>query len=163
MVPTVPNSLLTFVMPIRSWFSAFLLIPVTCYNLFDVVVFQPYKHYHAEAVEAATRLECGDFDKAEFLDRIDSIRQQTFKTSSVRASFRATDLIPYSPDTVISKLREALILPAPPTTPPRLPASTLTMPDTIRSLKRQGDELLRDAADLSPTFQPRLKLVLQGG
>ena len=129
----------------------------------DVVVFQPYKHYHAEAVEAATRLGCGDFDKAEFLDRIDSIRQQTFKTSTVCASFRATGLIPYSPDTVISKLREALILPAPPTTPPRPPASTLTMPDTIRSLKRQGDELLRDAADLSPTFQRRLKLVLQGG
>ena len=40
----------------------------------DVVVFQPYKHYHAEAVEAATRMGCGDFDNAEFLDRIDSIR-----------------------------------------------------------------------------------------
>jgi len=41
----------------------------------DVVVFQPYKHYHAEAVEAATRLGCGEFDKAEFLDQIDAIRQ----------------------------------------------------------------------------------------
>ena len=39
----------------------------------DVIVFQLYKHYHAEAVEAATRMGCGDFDKAQFLDRIDSI------------------------------------------------------------------------------------------
>ena len=75
----------------------------------DVVVFQPYKHYHAEAVEAATRTGCGDFNKVEFLDRIDSIRQQTFKKSTITAAFRATGLIPYNPDIVISKLREARI------------------------------------------------------
>jgi len=70
-----------------------------------VVVFQPYKHYHAEAVEAATRTGCGDFNKSEFLDIIDTIRQQTFKTSTVKSAFRATGLIPYNPDIVISKLR----------------------------------------------------------
>ena len=34
----------------------------------DVVIFQPYKHYHAEAVEAATRMGGRELDKAEFLD-----------------------------------------------------------------------------------------------
>ena len=49
----------------------------------DVVVFQSYKHYHAEAVERATCTGCGNFDKCEFLDTIDTIRQQTFKSSTI--------------------------------------------------------------------------------
>jgi len=52
----------------------------------DVVVFQPLKHYHAEAVEAAIRMGCGDFDKVEFLDKIDSIRQQTFQPSTIASA-----------------------------------------------------------------------------
>ena len=70
----------------------------------DVVVFQLYKHYHAEAVEAATRMSCGDFDKAKFLDRIDSIHQQTFKISTVQSGFKPTGLIPFNSDLVFSKL-----------------------------------------------------------
>ena len=79
------------------------LLPHSSYLLqpLDVVVFQPYKHYHAAAVEAVTRMGCGDFDKPEFLDRIDSIRQQTFKISTVQSAFKATGLIPYNPDRVI--------------------------------------------------------------
>jgi hypothetical protein len=128
----------------------------------DVVVFQPYKHYHAEAVETATRSGCSEFDKVEFLDKIDSIRQQTFKKSTIISSFRATGLIPYNPEIVISKLREAQFpsTPTAPTTPPQV--SSPTMPQTIRSLKRQGDELLLEAGDYSPSFQHKLKLALQG-
>jgi len=74
----------------------------------DVVVFQPYKHYHAEAIEATTRMGCGDFNKCEFLDRIHSIRRLTFKSTTVRSAFQATGLIPYNPGIVISKLREAV-------------------------------------------------------
>lgn len=86
---------------------------------------------------------CGDFDKAEFLDRIDSIRQQTFKISTVQSGFKATGPIPYNPDRVISKLREA----APRPTSQDEPHSGLdpSMPTTIPSLKSQGKELLRDA------------------
>jgi len=40
----------------------------------EVVIFQPYKDYHAEAVEKATRTGCGDFNKSEFLDTIDMER-----------------------------------------------------------------------------------------
>ena len=127
----------------------------------DVVVFQPYKHYHAEAVEAATRMGCSDFNKIEFLDQIDSIRQQTFKPSTIQSAFRATGLIPYDPSIVISKLREAA-----PTLPPRSlqpSGSGPSIPLTIASLKAQGEELQREARDMSPDFQMRLKLVLQGG
>lgn len=127
----------------------------------DVVVFQPYKHYHAEAVEVATRMGCGDFDKCEFLDKIHSIRQQTFKPSTIRSAFQATGLIPYNPSIVISKLREA----APTSTIPPNQFSGIPsgIPLTIASLKTQGDELLDQAQEMSPEFQHRLKLVLQGG
>ena len=127
----------------------------------DVVVFQPYKHYHAEAVEAATRMGCGDFNKIEFLDKIDSIRQQTFKPSTIQSAFRATGLIPYDPSIVISKLREAAPPPPPRSVQPS--GSGPSMPLTIATLKAQGEELLHDAKNMSPDFQNRLKLVLQGG
>ena len=127
----------------------------------DVVVFQPYKHYHAEAVEAATRMGCGDFNKCEFLDQIHSIREQTFKQSTVRSAFQATGLIPYNPSIVISKLREAVI-PAmiPPTQFSGIPEG---IPLTIASLRVQSDELLSEVQGMPPEFQHRLKLVLQGG
>ena len=127
----------------------------------DVVVFQPYKHYHAEAVEAATRMGCGDFNKCEFLDQIHSIRQQTFKSTTVRSAFQANSLIPYNPGIVISKLREAV---APATIPLTQFSSTPEgIPLTIASLRTQGNELLNEAQDMTPEFQHRLKLVLQGG
>ena len=127
----------------------------------DVVVFQPYKHYHPEAVEAATRTGCGDFDKAEFLDTIDTIRQQTFKSSTIQSAFGATGLIPYDPDIVISKLRESVIPPSHQLE--SVSASSSGIPLTIASLKTRSDELLEEGKGLSPSFQAKLKLVLQGG
>ena len=41
----------------------------------DVVCFQPYKHFHAEAVDAATRTGCSDFNKLEFLTALGSVRE----------------------------------------------------------------------------------------
>jgi hypothetical protein len=32
----------------------------------DVVIFQPYKHYHAGAVDRAARLDCDDYNELEF-------------------------------------------------------------------------------------------------
>ena len=42
-------------------------------------------------------------------------------------------------------------------------AATGSIPLTISTLRAQGEELLLDAKDMSPDFQHRLKLVLQGG
>ena len=128
-----------------------------------MALFQPYKleHYQAEAVEAATRMECGNFNQIEFLNKIDYIRQQTFKPSTIQSAFRATGLIPYNPSIVISKLREATR--PPPSRSVQPSESGPTMPLTIATLKAQCEELLNDARDMSPDFQTRLKLVLQGG
>ena len=111
----------------------------------DVVVFQPYKHYHAEAVDSVTRAGCPDFNKLEFLAAITSIRRQAFKPSTIVSAFRKTGLIPYNPEIVLERLQEYN---AEPRTPSPLPPQHLmTTPHTIRSLKRHAEFL--ETADLS--------------
>jgi len=129
----------------------------------DVVVFQPYKHYHAEDVEKATRTGCGDFNKSEFLDTIDTIHLQTFKPSTVRSGFRATGLIPYNPEIVISKLREATLPPSQAVLTSGPSASPSSIPLTIPTLNAMGEELQLEAKELSSSFQHKVKLVLEGG
>lgn len=51
----------------------------------DVVVFQPYKHYHRQAVIQATREGCEQFTIAEFMASIHSIRQQTFTSKNIQS------------------------------------------------------------------------------
>jgi len=128
----------------------------------DVVVFQPFKHYHAEAVEAATWIGCSNFDKMEFLDKIDSIRQQIFKPSTIQSAFRAPGLIPFDSSIVISKLWEAVPLIT--YSPAEDPApSSSGIPLNIPSLRVQGEELLHDDKNMPAEFQLRVKEVLQGG
>jgi DDE superfamily endonuclease len=70
----------------------------------DVVIFQPYKHYHSEALDRAIRIGFDEFTVQDFLQELDGIRRQTFKASTVMSSFRATGLVPYDPVVVLSKL-----------------------------------------------------------
>ena len=72
----------------------------------DIVVFQPYKHWHAEAVDAAARTGCVDFNKLEFLEALGSVCQKALKPSTILSSFRETGLIPYRPKKVVDTLRE---------------------------------------------------------
>ena len=86
----------------------FCLPPYTSHILqpLNVVLFQPYKHYHAKAVDYASRTGCGDFNKLEFLAVISSIRQQTFKRNSILSSFRECGLVPHKPSIVLTKVYE---------------------------------------------------------
>jgi len=70
----------------------------------DVVVFQTLKHFHAEAIDSATRTDCSDFNKIEFLSALCLIRQQAFKETTILSAFRKTELIPWNPDAVLSRL-----------------------------------------------------------
>jgi hypothetical protein len=60
----------------------------------DVGPFQPYKHWHAEAVDAATRTGCTSFNKVEFLAAIESIRHFTFKRRTIMKGWKETGLFP---------------------------------------------------------------------
>jgi hypothetical protein len=59
----------------RYQIMLFFLIPDTTQLLqpLDAVIFQPYKHYNAEAIDDATRLSCLKFNKMEFLSSLSSI------------------------------------------------------------------------------------------
>ena len=103
----------------------------------DMVVFQPLKHYHAEAIDQATRTGCSDFNKVGFLSAIGFIREQAFKPTTIIYSFRKTGPIPYYPNNVLTRLhasdlstdnRPATFFPIqadldPPTTPQTVRAS----------------------------------------
>ncbi len=106
-------------------------------QLLDVVLFQPYKHWHAKAVDDATRTGCIDLNKVEFLSALDTMQQKTFKRTSILSGFRCTRLIPYNPEVVLSKMRENQ--PFRPLTPD-VPSSSADWPNifntplTIRTL-----------------------------
>ena len=51
------------------------------------VVFQPYKHFYAEAIDVATSTGCLDFNKLEFLAALTSVRKQTVKRTTVLSTF----------------------------------------------------------------------------
>ena len=126
---------------------------------------QPYKHYHAEAIDNASRTGCSEFDKIEFLTAIDSIRWQTFKPTTILSAFKATGLIPFNPSIVINKLSNIGSSSAPeiqpvqyssrqsdlhsPASPPQLPEANPTTLQTIRSLKKHA-QLLHFQLDQLP-------------
>lgn len=126
----------------------------------DVMVFQPYKHYHSKAIEEATRLGNPEFDKIEFLANLTAIREQALKEKTIRASFRATGLQPFDIDLVLNKLREVTQSDPDHSQPIGLgttsshrqqtpePSESIPLviktPTTIRSLKRLHEEILVD-------------------
>jgi len=169
-------------------------LPSHCTHLLqplDVVVFQPYKHYHSEAIEIASRTGCFEFDKIEFLTAMDSIRRQTFKPTTILSAFRETGLIPFNPSTVLDKLPPTnnsasepelhshstastnfeIQAPytrfphgSPPHTPPPQPEVDPITPQTIRSLKSHA-QLLHSQLNQSPQQVPgsnSLKKYLKG-
>jgi DDE superfamily endonuclease len=112
----------------------------------DVVVFQPYKHWHQKAVNETTRTGYQKYNKVEFLASINSIRKKTFKRSTIISAWRATNLIPHNPQVILDQLREAAPEPDPPrpTTPtnhdPFL--DTKKICKTIRTYRRQCEAVM---------------------
>ena len=63
----------------------------------DVGVFQPFKHYHTDAIDKAVRLGDEKFGKLEFLAAFQSFRNQTFKPITIRHAFKSTGLVTLIP------------------------------------------------------------------
>nr|POF13587.1 hypothetical protein CFP56_02610 [Quercus suber] len=82
-------------------------------QLLDVVLFQPYKHYHRRAVNKATRTGCQNFNLVEFFSAIESIRRNTFAPHNIRAAFRKTGIWPANSRRSISFLREEYAVDSP--------------------------------------------------
>lgn len=71
----------------------------------DVVVFQPYKHYHRQAVIQASREGCEQFTVTEFMAAIGSIRTQTFTSKTIQSGWRKTGLDPVNVERSLNFLR----------------------------------------------------------
>ncbi len=122
----------------------------------DVVLHQPYKHYHAEAFKEATRASYTDLNKHEFLAALTSIWLQLFKKLPIWSAFEKTDIFPFCPMVVLDKIceyeqdewnitsEEYFCLPS--TSMPKAITATTTVdlltPMTVRSLKHLADHLL---------------------
>src|SRR5947199_1984661 len=74
----------------------------------DVVCFQPYKHYHRQALDRSLRLGVFDFNRLDFIAAFNKMRAETFKSSTIKSAFAKTGLIPYNPEKVLDPLREKL-------------------------------------------------------
>jgi hypothetical protein len=70
----------------------------------NVVVFQPLKHWHAEAVKEAMSHGDETFIKVEFLNAFNSFRKKAFKKSTILSAWKAVELFPYNPSVVLRKL-----------------------------------------------------------
>lgn len=78
--------------------------PHTSYFLqpLDVMLFQPYKHYHRKRVLEATRTGCTDFSIIEFMAVIRSIRADTFTDYNIKAGFKKAGIWPTDVERVVA-------------------------------------------------------------
>ena len=118
------------------------------------MVFQPYKHYHQRAVESASRTGCINFNKVEFLHAIKTIRDETFKKTTILSAWEKSGLIPYNPEIVYRKLVHPPRTPSPePEDPTALRTPT---PTTIRSYRAYASKIQYQIQTQGVCIQGRL-------
>ncbi|KJZ70610.1 hypothetical protein HIM_09998 [Hirsutella minnesotensis 3608] len=123
-------------------------------------MFQPLKHYHAEALDLIVRDGCANITKIEFLSVIQEVRRKAFREDSILSAFKKSGLVPYDPLVVMRRIQErqerALTPPPPPA--PELQSSPFNTPVTLRQLKKIAYDLQTQAKE--EDFNPALKRTL---
>jgi len=109
------------------------------------VVFQPYKHWHVEAVDAATRTGCTNFNKIEFLAALELVQFQTLKQSTILSAWNQTGLIPWNLDIVVDQIcAQVAAQPRTPSPPITLPLGLVETPTTSVALRDLAMQLIDD-------------------
>jgi hypothetical protein len=127
------NSIIALYMPPHS---SHLLQPL------DVSCFSPLKKAYGRRVETSMRLGINHIDKDEFLVIYVRARMEALKDTSIRNGFKATGLVPYNPDEVLTRLHAQLHTPTPPSTAHGSQSSwTPKTPRNIAQLERQTKKL----------------------
>ena len=126
----------------------------------DVGVFQPYKHYHAEAIDNAVRMGDSEFGKLEFLAAFQTFRTQTFKPSTIRHAFRTCGIVPFNPNMVLDIIRQKVVKsayqPRTPSPPPQLVERTPQGPESIRRFGRKLERGLKDVGSNGGTMTKKV-------
>ncbi|KAL1960690.1 hypothetical protein VTO42DRAFT_6520 [Malbranchea cinnamomea] len=126
------NSIIPLYMPPRS---AHLLQPL------DVSCFAPLKQAYGQQVQRSMMLGINHIDRDEFFSLYSSIRTAALTERNIKSGFRATGLVPYDPEQVLSRLNTQVHTPTPqghlivPTPPGPRPRRTQSPPSpTTRAL-----------------------------
>lgn len=114
----------------------------------DVGVFQPYKHYHTEAVDNAVRMRDREFEKLKFLIAYQTFRTQTFKTSIIRHAFKTTGIVFFNFNIVLDIIRQRISKNAhnfrTPSSQSQLVERTPQDPESIRKFEKKITRALKD-------------------
>jgi hypothetical protein len=109
----------------------------------DVVVFQPYKHYHSKALDLMVRDGVTNITKLEFLSCIQDVRKQAFKRTTIHSAFKKTGIYPLNPQPIIQQLVERA--PIQQTPSPRASvgpiSSDFETPITLRQINKVASKL----------------------
>lgn len=118
----------------------------------DVGVFSVYKHWHSEAVEAATAIGVNKRTKDDFLAGIQDIRAKTFKISTIKLGFRLTGLWPIDSSQVVDNLvNYADSLPSTPSKSSDTNSSIYKTPNTAERFQRVENRLISLLDDIDTT------------
>ena len=72
----------------------------------DITVFQPFKHYHSQAIEHAVRNGDVKFSNVTFLAAFQTIHDKTFKQSTILSAFKNAGLVSFNPFIVFEKMKQ---------------------------------------------------------
>ena len=126
----------------------------------DVAYFQPYQHYHSDAIDATMRIGIPEFGKLDFLASLTTMRAKTFKKSTILLVFRKTGLIPYNPEIVLQKICSANSQ-----TPPSRPVTPLPPANPFSGIcnktLRRCEQVVGQARTFLNTIQQDGRLVHQ--
>ena len=100
----------------------------------DVAVFSPLKGAYGGLVESKMRCGLNHIDKLDFLDAYPKAYTEAFTSSNIYSAFRATGLVPLSPERVLSELTVQLKTPTPPGSRPSSQGSSV--PKTSHAVKQ---------------------------
>ena len=127
----------------------------------DVSCFSPLKTAYGHEVGELARQGVFHIDKDEFLDIYPRIHILIFSEQNIKSGFRATGLVPYNPERVLSSLT-VVRTPSPPLTAIDNEITwTVETPHTVAQLQQQA-QLVRDLVNRqsqSPTNQAISQLV----
>ncbi len=76
-----------------------------CMQSLDVVIFQFYKHWHDQIIQDAVVTSFVKFSIGQFLNDLTKIRNNTFKTSTIRHAFEKSGMWPISEKQCIKQLK----------------------------------------------------------
>jgi len=130
----------------------------------DVGVFQPLKHWHQVALHESVQYGDVEYSKTDFLAAYQTMRQRTFKSSTILSAWRKVGLFPFNPQVVLDKVKvyEPSQGIQPPQTPPRTLKPFQSTPTTGNRRAHQEYLSVRlfdhmnDLQALTPSYQTAL-------